>query len=135
MSQKMQSQQSRIIMGSKNRARLFRSATMPADFVSSYATAQHDSKLFPSMRNQNNNNGGGNNNNNSPRVLVWGSNSDENAGKKLVAVGDRVSATISTECSKITILGFVNTLLLNKNCQKKQPIKHTVSFWRWYNVL
>jgi len=104
MSQKMQNQKSRIIMGPKNRERLFRSATMPADFVSSYTHANaNENKLFPSMRNggnrHHNQTGTSGGVNNSPRVLVWGSNPDENAGKKLVAVGDRVSANINTDCN------------------------------------
>ena len=115
MSQKMQNQKSRIIMGPKNRERLFRSATMPADFVSSYTHANaNENKLFPSMRNggnrHHNQTGTSGGVNNSPRVLVWGSNPDENAGKKLVAVGDRVSANINTDCSKKYISFFYFTL-------------------------
>eukprot|EP00111_Clytia_hemisphaerica_P004028 TCONS_00011540-protein len=86
----------------KNRERLFRSVTMPADFASNYTHVLSENKFFPNLRGSKKNipatdyNG----NNISPRVLVWGSNEeDENAGKKLVAVGDRVSANINTDCN------------------------------------
>ena len=105
-SEKVQSRQHRIIINGKGKERLFRSATLPADFTSSY-THINENNFFPKLKRKSPSGGGGSsssyldhNGNISPRVLVWGNNEDENAGKKLVAVGDRVSAKIYSDCSK-----------------------------------
>jgi len=101
----VQSQQHRIIINGKGKERLFRSATLPADFISTY-THISESNFFPKLKRKSTSGSGSHldpNGNISPRVLVWGNNEDENAGKKLVAVGDRVSAKIYSDCSEYTL--------------------------------
>lgn len=94
-SDKVRSRQQRIIMNGKNRDRLFRSATLPMDYVSSYSIGS-ENNFFPNV---NKKKGHGHTGNISPRVLVWGNTEAENNGKKLVAVGDRVLANIMSDCN------------------------------------
>lgn len=97
-------------MSGKNQKKLFRSATQQMNHLNSFThtSPTMEDRFFPNLRTKKRNQRIQNpdhNGNVAPRVLVWGSSGtdeeDELAGKKLVAVGDRVMANILRDCSEL----------------------------------
>lgn len=97
-------------MDGKHHKRLSHSATQQMNHVNLFSHACED-QFFPKLNSkQPKGRAIDHNGNVTPRVLVWGSNQDEGAGKKLVAVGDRVSAKILRDCGMWLVLTSLKPL-------------------------